>query len=102
MGEEPNQSAAERQPVTHEASSTLTLGVQTSASGVVKRGLNEMRLAVLGILVSISLAVGFGISGPWQAKLLAGLGSFAVSCLLIRWAWTRHLLMAFMHWLTRA
>jgi hypothetical protein len=64
--------------------------------------LNQLRLAVLGILVGIGLAVGFGVPGPWTVKLLAGLGSFAASCLLIRWSRTRHLLMAFMHWLTGA
>jgi hypothetical protein len=55
---------------------------------------------VLGILVGIGLAVGFGVPGPWEAQLVAGLGSFAAACLAIRWSRTRHYLMAFMHWLT--
>ena len=87
---------------THEASVSSTITVSDSVEATVERGLNEIRLAVLGILVSICLAVGFGVPGPWQAKLVAGLGSFALACLLIRWSRVRHLLMAFMHRLTDA
>jgi hypothetical protein len=78
----------------------MKLELSTSVKGTVERGLNETRLAVLGILVGIGLAVGFGVPGPWEVKLAAGLGSFAVACLLIRWTWSRHHLMEFMHWLT--
>jgi hypothetical protein len=80
----------------------MTVGVSASVATTVERGLNELRLAVLGILVGIGLAVGFGTPGPWDVKLLAGLGSFVGACLLIRWRRTRHLLMAFMHRLTGA
>ncbi len=68
----------------------------------VTRALNETRLAVLGILVSIGLTVAFGVGGPWWVELLAGLGSFAVSCGLIRWRTSRNFLMKFMHFVTEA
>lgn len=68
----------------------------------VDRGLNETRLAVLGILVTIGLTVGFGVGGPWWSKLAAGGGSFLLSALLIKLPTSRHLMMSFMHWLTRA
>jgi hypothetical protein len=68
----------------------------------VDRGLNEMRLAVLGILVTIGLTVGFGVDGPWWSQLAAGGGSFVFSALLIKLPRSRHLMMSFMHWLTRA
>jgi hypothetical protein len=104
----PDEPGVERRPCpncgsltrTHEGSATLGARVSISAEGTVERGLNEIRLAVLGILVGIGLAVGFGVPGPWQAQLVAGLGSFAAACLAIRWSRTRHYLMAFMHWLT--
>jgi hypothetical protein len=68
----------------------------------VVRGLNEMRLAVLGILVTIGLTIGFGVDGPWWSQLGAGGGSFVFSALLIKLPRSRHLMMSFMHWLTRA
>jgi predicted RNA-binding Zn-ribbon protein involved in translation (DUF1610 family) len=106
----PDEPGEERRPCpncgslarTYEASASATVSVSASAQATVERGLNDIRLAVLGILVGISLAVGFGVSCPWWEQLAAGLGSFAVSCFLIRWSRTRHLLMTFMHWLTGA
>jgi hypothetical protein len=55
---------------------------------------------VLGILVTIGLAFGFGVGGPVWLRSLVGFGAFAFSALLIRWPATRKRLMAFMHWLT--
>jgi hypothetical protein len=81
------------------ASLTATTGMEVSAE--VKRGLNDIRLAVLGILVTIGLTVGFGISvwcGWWG--VLAGIGSFVIACGLIKWGWSRNKLMEFAHWLT--
>ena len=57
----------------------------------VERGLNDIRLAVLGILVGIALTVGFGVPGSVWVQVLAGLGAFATGCVLIRWRWSlRH------------
>ena len=91
----------DREPVVHKQ----TLGAIVSTSAVdaelsVKRGLNEIRLAVLGILVGLGLTVGFDAPGPIWVGLLAGAASFAIACLLNRWEWSSSRLMAFMHWLT--
>jgi len=66
----------------------------------VERALNEMRLAVLGILVGIGLTVGFGVPCPWWAQIVAGVSAFAMGCVLIKWTFSRQLMMRFMHWLT--
>ncbi len=66
----------------------------------VERGLNDVRLAVLGILVGIGLTVGFGLPAIWPIRLGAGAGAFLGAAGLIAWPRSRHLLMAFMHRLT--
>jgi hypothetical protein len=71
-----------------------------SARLSVDRGLNDMRLAVLGILVAIGLTVGLGVHGEWFVRIAWGVGSVAVAVLLIKWPWSRHKMMLFMHWLT--
>jgi hypothetical protein len=68
-----------------------------SAELSVERGLNGMRLAVLGILVTIGLTVGFGVQSVWWVRGLAGLSAFAVSSALIAWRRSRHLMMAYVH-----
>jgi hypothetical protein len=92
-----------REPVVHEqtlAAIACTSAVEMEVS--VKRGLNDTRLAVLGILVSIGLTVGFGVPEPAWAGVLAGGGSFVIACLAIWSEWSCSRLMAFMHWLTRS
>jgi hypothetical protein len=66
----------------------------------VERGLNDVRLAVLGILVGIGLTVGFGVGGPIWLRFLAGVVAFAVAAFLVWWRPGRKRLMAFMHRLT--
>jgi hypothetical protein len=68
--------------------------------GSVRRGMNETRLAVLGILVTISLGVAALVPESWWARLLAGIGSFAVASLLIAWPRSRHLMMSYVHRIT--
>lgn len=76
----------EREPVVHEKTLTAIVGTSAIVADLsVKRGLNDIRLAVLGILVGIRLGVGLGVAGPWWAGVLAGAGSFAAACFLIRW-----------------
>jgi hypothetical protein len=89
-----------REPVVHKKELTARATASASLTTSVERGLNELRLAVLGILVAIGLAIGFGVPGGWPIKLAAGLGAFAAACILIRWKWSRHQLMSFMHRLT--
>jgi hypothetical protein len=74
--------------------------MRLSAEGSVERGLNDTRLAVLGIIVTIGLTVGFAVADTWWVGFVAGVGSFVLACALIRWRRSRHLLMSFMHWLT--
>jgi hypothetical protein len=75
-----------------------TLTVSTEAS--VERGLNELRLAVLGILVTIGLTVGIGFDSAWWVGVLAGLGSFVLAARVIAWPRSRHWMMLFMHRIT--
>lgn len=92
-----------REGVTHSVNlaATVETGASVSVGMKVDRGLNDTRLAVLGIIVTIGLTVGFGIPGAWWVRLLAGTGSFVATCALIRWNRSRHLLMSFTHWLTQ-
>jgi hypothetical protein len=76
--------------------------IKLSGSGAesFRRELDEVRLAVLGILVGIGLSVGFGVSAAWPIALACGFGSFVGACLLIRWKPSQNRLMRFMFWLT--
>ena len=67
----------ENEPQTIEGEASVIGRASISATVSVERGLNDMRLAVLGIIVTIGLTVGFGVDGPWWAKLSAGAGSLA-------------------------
>jgi hypothetical protein len=78
---------------------TATVHPTASAIASVERGLNEIRLAVLGILVTVGLAAA-AIPDAWLTQLAAGIRSFAFACLLVHWKWSRHYLMSFIHWLT--
>lgn len=89
-----------RAPIVHDQALTTNVGVRSSVTGTVERGLNDTRLAVLGILVAIGLTVGFGMQCAWWVRVVAGLGSFVLACALIKWGRSRHYLMAFVHWLT--
>lgn len=77
-----------------------TIHVTSSVEATVERGLNDTRLAVLGILVGISLTVGFGVQTCWPYRVALAVGSFVFAAGLIRWRRSRHWLMKFMHWLT--
>ena len=83
-----------------ETRGTLTLATAASASAEVERGVNDIRLAVLGILVTIGLTVGFGVDARAWVRVASGLGAFALAAFLIWWRPARKRLMAFMHRLT--
>jgi hypothetical protein len=92
---------SERKPVVHEMEMiTAPVTVSARVEGSVERGLNETRLAVLGIVVAIGLTVGLGFDATWWIGVLAGAGSFLFSCFVIRFRPARRQLMSFMHWLT--
>jgi hypothetical protein len=69
-------------------------------TGPVERGLDEIRLGVLGIVVTIGLTVGFGADASWWVGVLAGAGSFGLALGAIWWPTSRDLLMEFMHRVT--
>jgi uncharacterized membrane protein YedE/YeeE len=81
---------------------TATSKVTASVEGKVERALNGIRLAVLGILVGIGLAVGFGVEGDWWIRVVAGIGSVALACAVIGNRRTRNAAMTLMHRLTGA
>ena len=83
----------------HEQTLTASVGVRASGEVSVTRGLNDIRLAVLGILVTVGLAAA-AIPDVWSTQLAAGLGSFAFACALVHSRRARHQLMSFAHWLT--
>ena len=86
---------------THEKSGTASLTARSglSATGTVERGLNDIRLAVLGLLVAVGLAAA-AVPEAWLTQRAAGVRSFVFACFLVRWKRSRHLLMSFAHWLT--
>lgn len=93
-------SQPEREPVVYEKEMTAHVTPSASAETSAERGLNETRLAVLGIVVAIGLTVGLGFDATWWIGVLAGGGSFLFSCFVIRFRPARRQLMSFMHWLT--
>jgi hypothetical protein len=108
--EEPSDTAAEaRQPCprcgstgrTFEVELTSQINVIASLETRVTRGINELRLAVLGILVTIGLTAGIAFDSAWWVGVVAGAGSFALAAGLIAWPRSQHWMMAFMHRITR-
>jgi hypothetical protein len=83
-----------------EATASLHATATMTAEGSVERALNDLRLAVLGILVTIGLTVGFGLQHAWWIRVLAGAGSSFLFARLIAWPRSRHWMMAFMHRVT--
>jgi hypothetical protein len=54
---------------THEQSAAAIVSTSSVSAAVsVERGLNDTRLAVLGIIVAIGLTVGFGVDGAWFVR----------------------------------
>lgn len=57
---------------------------------------------MLGIVVGIALTVAFGVQTVWWARVLLGIGTFALTCFLFWWKPVRSVLMEFMHRITGA
>ncbi|MBA3262625.1 MAG: hypothetical protein H0T69_09185 [Thermoleophilaceae bacterium] len=92
---------AKRPPKTAKVTLAAEVGVAGTAELSVKRGLNDLRLAVLGIVVGIALTVAFGMQGVGLGvRVLLGVATFAAVAVLFRWAWSRHVLMSLAHWMT--
>jgi hypothetical protein len=62
----------------HEASAPITATSHVAAEVSVEPGLNDIRLAVLGIIVTIGLTVGFAVTDCWWVGLAAGIGSLSL------------------------
>jgi len=84
----------------YEEAATVVGRTSVSAEETLKRGLNELRLAVLGIVVAIGLTVGLGVQARWWIQLLAGAGSFVLALGAIGWRRSRHVPMELMHRVT--
>lgn len=50
-----------------------------------REALDAVKLAVLGILFTIGLTVGFGLPAPVLVRVLAGVAAPAVVAILFRW-----------------
>ena len=44
-------------------------------------------ITLLGVLLSVGVSVGFGVTGPWWVRVLAGLGTTAVLMVAVK-LWT--------------
>lgn len=68
----------------------------------VRRGVNEVRVAVLFVVLGIS--IGVGVTAGFEqnsAPLGLGVGLLIVLLRLVyRWPWLQHRVMALMHWVT--
>jgi hypothetical protein len=90
-----------REPVSHEEAGGGRLTASAGGQKSVVPGLTELRLAVLGIVVTIGLTVGFGIPYSLPIKVLAGLVAFSGACAAIRFRRSQRWLMKLAKWLTR-
>lgn len=66
-------------------------GTDASGTKSYTPGLNELRLAVLGIMVTVALGSAALVSG-WRLRLVVGLGAFVLSVVAIAWPPLRKLL----------
>jgi hypothetical protein len=84
----------------HHSLSGESRGVSGASGDLsVERGLNEIRLALLALLVGIALTVGFGIDAALRIRLLCAASSFILTLCAIRNRTSRRSLMAFIHWI---
>jgi Flp pilus assembly protein TadB len=90
-----------REPVVHEKEMTAHVSVRASGQATVERGLTEIRLAVLGIVLTIALSLASVLPASWPVRLAGGVLAFVAACVLIRWTWSRTRAMRFAAWLLR-
>jgi hypothetical protein len=64
----------------------------------VERVLDEVRLALLGVLLSIGLTVGFGVPGPWCVGVASGVMATLVAAVALRSRRVQRWLARLMHW----
>lgn len=71
-----------------------------AVAATVRRGLNELRLAVLGIVVGIALTVAFGVQDVGLiARVGIGISTFIVVALLFHCERSRRVLMIVGRWI---
>jgi hypothetical protein len=87
---------------TYEKTGRVSTKVTAGAEMGVTRGLNDTRLAILAIMVSIACDFAFGVEGPWWYRVLLGLAVFAGIAVGGHVVLSRerptHVVMAFAHW----
>jgi hypothetical protein len=91
----PDESEQRHEPVIYEKAMTAGVTASASVQKTVERGLTELRLAVLGIVLTIALSVGFGTPASWPIRIACGVLAIAVVCALIRWNASRKRAMRF-------
>ena len=90
----------------HETSATVTARANASASASVERGVNEMRIGALALLLGVALAIGLAAGAAWGvvAGVLAGVAAALVTAALLALVYrvplVRHLVMEAMHRIT--
>jgi hypothetical protein len=88
----------------HEKSGVIVGKATVKAEFTVERGVNELRAAVLFLLIAIGVSVGFG--APWNLseRLVAALGAVIASAAFVavalRWTPARKRVMSLMQFLT--
>ena len=93
---------AQRPPRTQEKTLTAQSRAMVSGEVQVVRGLNDTRLAILGIILSIALTVAFGVRASLWIRILLGVGVFGgiavASHVVLSRERPTHVVMAFAHW----
>jgi hypothetical protein len=85
----------------HEGSATAVSRVSVSAEASVERGLNDVRLAVFGVIIAVPFsAAALAAPAGWPIALVVGVGSAVLTVVAFRWRPARHLLMEAMHRIT--
>jgi hypothetical protein len=79
---------------------TATVGVTATGDYSVEWAINELRLAVLGILISVALAaaaIGL-VAGDWVGGLIAGVASAVILIAILKVERLRNQTMRFARW----
>jgi len=63
-------------------------GPQLTLTWGIRQAVEELHLALLGILIGIGLAVGFGIRAPWYIAVASGITTTVLVAIGFRWKTT--------------
>jgi|SoimicmetaTmtLPB_FD_contig_31_28857226_length_536_multi_2_in_0_out_0_1 hypothetical protein len=84
----------------------IPLSPATARSGAslalkVGQALDALRLAVLGILLTIGLTVLFGLSGPWPWRVIAGVSATVAGAAALHFQRPRKILLKIADWVVK-